>query len=271
MPVCQTSYRFSRHDGVSALATYGPAIADPTAIRPLSPASRLDEVGARIREYIAANELLPGDRLPGESWFAAQLRVGRPLVREALKGLEAVGVIEARKGVGRFVRAFQADTYLSHFTTQVLIESFSEREIIETRCLLEIAAVSVAVERLTDEDLAEIERLLAEMRASAERGESNPAGDLGLHRVIMSRAENRFIGAMLDAVYAMTMRRGGADAHSPEKISEDLAQHEGIARAALARDGRAARTALIAHFETTAGRLGFVPRWRDLLVTDLPG
>ena len=270
MPVCQTSYRLSRQDGVSALATYGPAIADPTAIRPLPSASRLDEVGVRMKEYIAANELLPGDRLPGESWFAAQLGVGRPLVREAFKGLEAVGVIEARKGVGRFVRAFQADTYLSHFTTQVLIESFSEREIIETRCLLEIAAVRDAVERLTDDDLAEIERLLAEMRESAARGEPNAAGDLGLHRVIMARAENRFIGAMLDAVYAMTVRRGDGDAHSPEKISVDLAEHEAIAQAALARDGRAARTALIAHFETTAGRLGFVPRWRDLLVTDLP-
>jgi DNA-binding FadR family transcriptional regulator len=87
----------------------------------------------------------------------------------------------------------------------------------------------------------------------------------------MARSENRFIGAMLDAVYAMTVRRGDGDAHSPEKISVDLAEHEAIAQAALARDGRAARTALIAHFETTAGRLGFVPRWRDLLVTDLPG
>src|SRR5829696_5901829 len=74
-------------------------------IRPFSPVSRLEEVDERIKEYIAKNELRPGDRLPGESWFASQLGVGRPLVREAMKGLEAVGVIEARKGVGRFVRA----------------------------------------------------------------------------------------------------------------------------------------------------------------------
>src|SRR4051812_46979495 len=127
-------------------------------IRPFFPVSRLEEVEGRIKEYIAKNELKPGDRLPGETWFCAQLGVGRPLVREAFKGLEAVGVLEARKGIGRFVRAFEAETYLRHFTTQMLIQSFSERELYETRCLLEIAMAANAVPRLTDDDLAEIQR-----------------------------------------------------------------------------------------------------------------
>lgn len=238
-------------------------------IRPFTPVSRLSEVEVRIKEYIAQNELQPGDRLPGEAWFAAQLGVGRPLVREALKGLEAVGVIEARKGVGRFVRAFEPETYLRHFTTQVLIESFSEREIIETRCLLEIAAVRGAVERLTDEDLAEIERLWESIQAHTAAGVTHTASDLGLHRVIMSRADNRFIVAMLDAVYALTVGRADAETYSADKLSEDLEQHEAIVRAARARDGRAAQAALIAHFETTAARLGFVPRWRELFGRDL--
>ena len=74
------------------------APADDFPIRPYSPRSRKEEVDLRIKEYIATNELGPGDRLPGESWFAAQLGVGRPLIREAFRGLEAVGVIETRKG-----------------------------------------------------------------------------------------------------------------------------------------------------------------------------
>lgn len=255
---------------MSAPASSASAPADASALRPFSPASRLEEVDVRIKEYIAANELLPGDRLPAEAWFAAQLGVGRPLVREAFKGLEAVGVIEARKGVGRFVRAFEAGSYLSHFTTQVLIESFSEREIIETRCLLEIAAVGDAVERLTDDDCAEIRRLWARMSSSAAVGESDTASDLGLHRVIMCRADNRFIVTMLDAVYALAIRRNADDGYGTEQLTEDSAQHEAIVRAALARDGRAARAALIAHFETTAVRLGFVPSWRNLSAREGP-
>jgi DNA-binding FadR family transcriptional regulator len=249
-------------------AVTNPSSAPPDAIsiRPYSPVSRLEEVEARIKEYVAQNALQPGDRLPGEAWFAAQLGVGRPLVREALKGLEAVGVIEARKGVGRFIRAFEPGPYLSHFTTTVLIESFSEREIIETRCLLEIAAVSGAVERLTDEDLVEIERLWEDIIAYAAKGETNTAADLGLHRVIMSRADNRFIVAMLDAVYALTVERGAKEPSAAEKIEEDLMQHQSIVNAALARNGRAAQSALIIHFDTTAVRLGFMPSWRNLSV-----
>ncbi|MGH2560459.1 MAG: FadR/GntR family transcriptional regulator [Thermomicrobiales bacterium] len=232
-------------------------------IRPLSTVSRQEEVATRIKEYIEENGLRPGDRVPGEAWFAEQLGVGRPLIREALKGLEAVGAVEARKGVGRFVGTFEAESYLRHFTTEVLIHSFSERELTEARCVLEIAAVGEAVERLTDEDLTEIRRLFESMRESAARGERNTDGDLGMHRVIMGRIDNRFFAAMLDAIYALAVARV-AENYSSEKVQQDLAEHEAIMRAVVARDGPAARRALMAHFETTAQRLGFAPRWRDL-------
>ena len=255
---------------MSAVAEGAPAPTGAKLIRPFSPVSRLEEVEARIKEFVTQNGLQPGDRLPGESWFATQLGVGRPLVREALRGLEAVGAIEARKGVGRFVRAFAADTYLSHFTTQVLIEGFSEREISETRCLLEITAVSGAVERLTDADLAEIQRLWQRMVSHAANGENDAEADLSLHRVLMRRADNRFIVAMLDAVYALAVEREAESPKRADRIEEDLLQHDAIVRAALARDGQAAQAALIAHFETTAARLGFVPRWRDLCAKPRP-
>jgi GntR family transcriptional regulator, transcriptional repressor for pyruvate dehydrogenase complex len=236
-------------------------------IRPFSPVSRQDEVAIRIREYITENGLHPGDRLPGEAWFASQLNVGRPLVREALKGLEAVGVVEARKGVGRFVRAFEAESYLRHVSTDILIQSFSELDLIETRCVLEVATVGDAVARLTDEDIAEIDDLLDAMRTRASMGISFTEADLGLHKVIMSRADNRFITAMLDAVYAVSVERVNINGYSPEKIEQDMAEHEAIVRAVRGRDGKAARAALIAHFNTTARRLGFSPRWQDLFAS----
>jgi GntR family transcriptional regulator, transcriptional repressor for pyruvate dehydrogenase complex len=235
-------------------------------IRPLSTISRQEEVGTRIKEYIAENGLRPGDRLPGESWFAAQLSVGRPLVREALKGLEAVGAVEAKKGVGRFVGAFEAESYVRHFTTDVLIHSFSERELTEIRCLLEIAAVSEAVEHLTNDDMDEIRRLLDGMRDRALHEQDYTAEDLGMHRVIMARTGNRFIAAMLDAMYVLAAARV-QESRPGENAAVDLAEHEAIAAAVLGRDGRAARQALMRHFETTAARLGFVPRWHDLFTS----
>ena len=246
--------------------TLSPETAHP--IRPFTPVSRIDEVESRIREYIAQNELQPGQRLPGEAWFAEQLAVGRPLIREAMKGLEAVGAIEVKRGVGRFVGTFDPDAYLSHYTTQVLLQSFTEHELAETRCLLEIAMATDAVARLEDEDLAHIRFIWGQIQASASAGKADIKADVSLHRTIMARAGNRLIVAMLDAVYALGTRRQASHEQSPDKLGEDLAEHAAIVEAALARDGRAVRSALIAHFRTTASRLGFEQRWHDLFSQD---
>src|SRR5215217_4690823 len=209
-------------------------------LRRLPEISRQRDVAGQIKEYIADNGLKPGDRLPGEEWFASELGVGRPLIREALKGLEAVGAVETRKGVGRFVGSFEAETYLSHFTTEVLIQSFQSRELAEVRCLLEISAIAGVVDRLTDDDRNELARLLAEMRTRIVRGELYAAEDFAMHRVIMSRGDNRFIVAMLDAIYSLSVAHGAAG-FRPEFAAEDLAEHEAIVAAIRARDGEAAR------------------------------
>jgi DNA-binding FadR family transcriptional regulator len=238
----------------------------PYPIRPYSPDSRIDEVESRIREYITNNDLQPGHKLPGEAWFASHLGVGRPLIREAMKGLEAVGVIEARKGVGRFVQAFDPEAYLRNYTTQMLLSSFTEQELNETRCLLEISMVADATSRLTDDDLEEIGACLARLEDATNRETIDVEADLGLHRAIMRRSGNRLVVAMLDAVYALEVRRDETRGRTSNlaAIREDLAEHAAIVAAAQQRDGRAVRAALIAHFRTTATRLGFEQRWRDV-------
>ena len=251
---------------MSNAAAVEPKLGQPasTGIRPIETVSLVSEVHSRLQEYIVVNNLQPGDRLPSEAWLASQMGVGRPLMREALRGLEAVGLIETRKGVGRFVRAFEVESYLNHFTADFLVKSFSEKDLAETRCLLEIAAVSGAVEQLTDEDCDQIVSYLESMRAHHISGKTDTASDIGMHRVIMSRADNTIIAALLDAVYSLTIAGGQVDNRAPERRQQDLIEHEAIAEAAIRRDGPAARRALITHFETTASRLGFRPLWRNL-------
>lgn len=233
-------------------------------IRPIEAVSLVTEVHTRLQEYIVDNNLQPGDRLPSEAWLAAQMGVGRPLIREALSGLEAVGLIETRKGVGRFVKARAVESYLGQVTSDFLISSFSVKDLAETRCLLEIAAVRGAVEQLTDEDCELITAYLEEMRASYASGHSNTDADIGMHRVIMSRADNTIIAALLDAVYSLSVNRSPDPRRTIGHAQQDLIEHEAIAAAAIRRDGPAAREALITHFETTSSRIGFRPLWRNV-------
>ncbi len=100
------------------------------------------------------------------------------------------------------------------------------------------------------------------MRKHSQAGQRDTDSDIGMHRVIMNRADNRIIAALLDAVYTL-----GNVVDTPQSQAmreQDLREHENIAKAAYQRDGAAAREALIAHFETTASRLGFRPLWRNL-------
>lgn len=227
------------------------------------------EVLAHLKRFIAGSGLRAGDRLPGESLLAERLGVGRPAVREALRALEAVGAVETRQGVGRFVGQFNPDSYLRSFTVESLIRDFSERDLTETRCLLEIVAIPEAVARLTDADRAEIAALQDEMGRRIARGEPYAAEDIGMHRAIVRHADNRLLAAMLDAVYALAEARlagqpAGGFAIAPERSREDLAEHRALTAAVLAGDGRLAQQRLIAHFDTTARRLGFAPSWRAL-------
>ncbi len=228
-----------------------------------------DGVLDHLKRFIAESGLQAGDRLPGESVLAERLGVGRPAVREALRALEAVGAVETRKGVGRFVGHFNPDSYVRSFTVESLLRDFSERDLTETRCLLEIVAIPEAVARLTDGDLSEIAALQEEMARRVERGEPYTAQDIGMHRAIVRHADNRLLAAMLDAVYALAEARlagqpEGGRVIAPERSREDLAEHRALTEAVLARDGRLAQQRLIAHFETTARRLGFAPSWRAL-------
>ncbi len=237
------------------------------ALSKLPRSSVHDEVLAKLKRYIAESGLREGERVPGESELAARLGVGRPAIREALRALEAVGAVTTRKGVGRFVGQFNPGSYVRNFTTESLLRSLSERDQIETRCPLEIVAKPEAVARLTDADLAEISRLQEARRRRVERGEAYAGEDFGMHRAIMRHIDNRLLAAMLDAIYALTEARlaeldPSHAAIMPERSRVDLAEHQALTEAVLAHDGALAQRRLIAHFETTATRLGFVPSWR---------
>ena len=83
------------------------------------------EIQLRMRRFIAEQQLQPGDRLPSEETLCAQLGVGRSALREALKGLEAVGMIESRRGAGNYVAQFDPARYMEYFASSSLVEALT--------------------------------------------------------------------------------------------------------------------------------------------------
>jgi len=221
------------------------------------------EIQLRIRRYIAEQQLQPGDRLPSEETLCAQLGVGRSAVREGLKGLEAIGMIESRRGAGSYVAQFDAARYLGFFTGSSLLEGLSIKELTEVRSLLEVAWVKDAVERLTDIDHVDLVAAFGRMRDHAALGQSYRWDDFEVHRIIMRHVPNQLIRSMLDALYTLyELHPAPIKTGSNNEI--DIEQHEMLVQAVIARNGEAAQRALIDSFNKAATNYGFAIGWGDV-------
>ena len=206
-------------------------------LKPLNTTSRYRAVQDTLRAYILDNQLQPGERLPSEAELAAALGVSRNPIREAIKGLEALGLVEVRVGLGIYVKAATLDDILTNFAYSLLFDGQSVADLYEIRQRLELSYVREAVRQLTDENLAEMERLLGEMQRESAAGHDFIMQDLALHRALFHNVGNATLLKMFDifsAIYANT--RHLFQALTPEVVAEDLENHKALLEALRQRD-----------------------------------
>ncbi|MBO8156464.1 MAG: FadR family transcriptional regulator [Bacillaceae bacterium] len=110
------------------------------------------EVLSEIRAFIDRHHLSPGDRLPSERELADQLSAGRSSVREALRAIELLGLIETRQGEGTFLRSYRPYHTVEVLSSFILRESKTRDELIQVKQLLEREGAQMAIGRLTESD-----------------------------------------------------------------------------------------------------------------------
>src|SRR3954469_6472458 len=142
---------------------------DPSdhAATPFAPARRLrslDDVSRQLHDAILAGDVAEGERLPNERDLADRFEVGRPTVREALRSLEALGIVEIRPGRagGAYAVRPSEATLGSALSTLVSLQGASPQELAEFRLSFEADNAWWAARRAGDDDLAEMQRLVAE-------------------------------------------------------------------------------------------------------------
>ncbi|MEU1055916.1 FCD domain-containing protein [Streptomyces sp. NPDC005876] len=216
----------------------------------------------RIKAMIAQGLLEPGQKLPTERDLAAQLGISRSSMREAVRALTVLGVLEARHGSGIYVTRLEAGDLLETFGVVADLSRGPRLvELLEVRRVLESTATALAAARITPEALAGVERHLAAMDATDDL-EEILAHDLAFHREIVAAAGNTAMAAILDGLSSRTLRarvwRGYQEQGAVERTRRE---HAAIHRALAARDPEAARTAAAAH-------VGEVEEWLRARLTD---
>ena len=201
-----------------------------------------------IRELIASGEFRPGAKLPKENELALRLGVSRNSLREAVRALELVGVVEARQGDGTYVTSLDPSLLLDVISYAI---DFSDEEamlqLLEIRRLLEPGATALAAARAGDDDLEEIGRALEAMESSTD-AEGLLEADTAFHAAIAHASGNPALAALLGNLAGTTFRarinRAYADARA---VDDTRHEHRRIYQALVARDPDLARAASAYH------------------------
>ena len=208
----------------------------------------------RIRDLIRSGELPPGSRLPPEQKFAEQLGLSRNSMREAVKALEMVRVLDSRPGDGTYVTSLAPRLLLEGFGAAVdLLQDDTLLEVLQIRLMLEPAATAAAVTHITPHDLTTLADLLARMRRTADDAEQMVRHDMEFHHRIVAANGNESLTSVLDGLSGRTARarvwRGLIEADS---AAITQAEHQAIYDALAAGDPDLARAAALMHVNTSA-------------------
>jgi DNA-binding FadR family transcriptional regulator len=209
-----------------------------------------------VKNYILDNNLRAGDSLPPETELSRQLGVSRNSVREAVKALESLGVLETRHGSGLFVRGFSFEPLLENLPYALLFDLQQLADLQEVRRLLEVGVIEEAVQTISNGQLAQLQGVIDEMHARAQRGQNVFEEDKEFHRVLFQHLNNQVLSKLLDIFWETFHKASILTAVERDaNPMRNYRNHAAILEAILGRDVAQARTALYQHYADFERRL----------------
>ncbi len=200
-----------------------------------------------MQRLIIDGNFRPGDLLPSEMELAERFGVGRSSIREAMRALQLLGVIEVIQGKG---------TYVCDFGILPLIVDWARisqmgiiSEVMEARQFIEILLVQLAAERATDEDIRKLRAALKHAQESLSNSETNVQAGVDFHIVLADAAHNQVLALMYRTIRDLYLETARRTRITPEIALDRYHDHEAILQAVLDRDPEAAARVMKEHLE----------------------
>ncbi|ROZ49940.1 FadR family transcriptional regulator [Rhodococcus sp. WS3] len=153
-----------------------------------------DQAAELLRARIIGGEWAVGDKLPGETTLAAELGIGRSTIREAVRTLAGLGMLESRQGAGVFLRSSTPPDQWPR-----VLESEAILHVVEVRNAVEVEAAGLAAKRRDDTDIAELRRALGGRAAAANSGDAAFVdADIAVHRAVVEAAHNPVLSELFE-------------------------------------------------------------------------
>lgn len=214
---------------------------------PLNKDSVVFLVVERIKEALINKELKPGDYLPSGAELSKNLGVGNSSIREAIKMLQALGVLEIIRGRGTIIRKHPREDIINPLIFQLIMEEADTKDILDFRIMFEPGSTVMAMRRATEKDIKKIKKTVENFETEIKNGTQKADDDIAFHSAILQSTYNSFvikIGETILQLYKASISK------SMKNIPETaLKDHKRILKAFCEKNEKNLRDAVMKSFD----------------------
>lgn len=215
------------------------------------------QVVTQFQGQVRAGNLLPGDKLPPERELAVQFGVSRNSIREALRELDLVGLIDSRHGEGTFVAAPSPETIAKPFRAVIELSSTASESVMEFRRAVEPGVAALAAKNITEDGTTSLHAALIDFEEAVQEGRSDAReADANFHLMTGQVTGNPTVIGVHSALYSLLKDfRASLNQSSYQPSDCAVSGHRRIFDAIVAGDGEAAARAMREHLDDVSGAL----------------
>jgi DNA-binding FadR family transcriptional regulator len=225
---------------------------DSRLITPIKKTRVAEEVADRIRVLMLDGTFPPGEPLPSERHLAERFGVSRGSIRDALRTLETIGLLETRHGQGTFPHELSVDRLVAPLASVMAYRADLQDELLDVRRMFEPAVARVAALRATDEDLADLQRILETQRQKLKTGQSAIAEDTAFHAVLARSTRNRVVMSIMATLNDLLVESRTHSLEQKGRPARSMDGHEAVVAALRRRDADGASQAMYSHIDQIA-------------------
>jgi GntR family transcriptional regulator, transcriptional repressor for pyruvate dehydrogenase complex len=221
-------------------------------LEPIRKTRLAEEIADRIRVLILDGTFPTGRPLPGERLLAGRFGVSRGSVRDALRMLETIGLLETRHGQGTFPRELDVNRLVAPLASVLTYRHDLRDELLDVRRMFEPAVARAAALRVTEEDLSDLDRIVETQRRKLKSGRSAIVEDTAFHAVLARATRNRAVMRIMETLNGLLVESRTLTLKQKGRPERSIRGHEAVVAALRRRDPDAAARAMHTHIDQIA-------------------
>lgn len=226
-----------------------PSNGESHLITPIKKTRVAEEVADRIRVLMLDGTFPPGEPLPSERHLAERFGVSRGSIRDAFRTLETIGLVETRHGQGTFPLELSVERLVAPLASVMAYRSDLQVELLDVRRMFEPAVARAATLRATDEDLAELQRLLDAQRQKLKNGQSAIVEDTAFHAILARATRNRVVMSIMATLNDLLVESRTNSLLQKGRPARSIDGHEAVVAALRRHDAEGASQAMYNHID----------------------